>query len=268
MPELVEVEAYRALAEARALGRRIEAVDAPDAWFLKRGLTAPVLAEALAGRKFRVARRTGKLLMLDTSGRGPTLGLRFGMTGRLIVDGFVGVDALIYSSARQETAWDRVVVRFTRGGELRVRDPRRLGAVELDPDEDVLGPDARTITLGQLRAALAGSAVALKARLMDQRRVAGIGNLIVDELLWRAALAPTRPAGSLDDAELRRLHRHVHRTIEALIERGGSHTGDLQAMRLAGGTCPKDGHPLARATVGGRTSWWCPHHQSGQPRAS
>jgi formamidopyrimidine-DNA glycosylase len=261
VPELVEVEAYRALAERRALRRRIEAVDAPDAWFLKRGLTAAAVEAALVGRTFTSARRIGKLLLLDTSRRGPVLGLRFGMTGRLLVDGRTAIDRLIYSSGRDDQAWDRLVVRFRGDGELRVRDARRLGGVELDPDEDALGPDARAISFAELRAALAGSEVAVKARLMDQRRVAGIGNLIVDELLWRAALAPTRPAASLDAREVRGLHRHVHRTVELLIARGGSHTGDLQPMRTPGGICPRDGRPLARATVGGRTTWWCPHHQ-------
>src|SRR5579859_738677 len=93
VPELAEVEAYRWLAESTALGRRITAVDAPDSWYLKRGVTAEDIAAALVGRRFVAARRIGKLLLLDTRG-GPTLGLRFGMTGRLIVDGVAGVQEL------------------------------------------------------------------------------------------------------------------------------------------------------------------------------
>ncbi|HEX2038711.1 MAG TPA: DNA-formamidopyrimidine glycosylase family protein [Acidimicrobiales bacterium] len=256
MPELPEVEAYRRLAE-RALGRRIVEVDAPDSWYLKAGAAPAVLV----GRAFTAARRIGKLLLLDTDG-GPTLGLRFGMTGRLVVDGAVGVDRLLYSSDRALDAWDRFAVRFADGGDLRVRDPRRLGGVLLDPDESGLGPDALGVTLGQLRAALAGSVAPLKARLMDQARVAGIGNLLADEALWRAGLAPARPAASLSTADVRRLHRHLVGTVTDLIERGGSHTGDLMAERRQGGVCPKDGAPLRRDTVGGRTSWWCPAHQA------
>jgi formamidopyrimidine-DNA glycosylase len=105
------------------------------------------------------------------------------------------------------------------------------------------------------------SAVPLKARLMDQTRVAGIGNLLVDEMLWRAGLDPARPAASLQPNEVRRLHRHLRRTVENLIERGGSHTGDLQVARERGGVCPKDGAPLLRRTVGGRTTYSCPRHQ-------
>ncbi|HZT64374.1 MAG TPA: DNA-formamidopyrimidine glycosylase family protein [Acidimicrobiales bacterium] len=260
MPELVEVEAYRVLAES-VLGRRIRSVGAPDDWFLKGGLTADELEEALTGRRFTAARRRGKLLMLDTGRGGPVLGLRFGMTGRLIVDDRPGVDRLIYSSSRTEPRWDRLVVGLAGGGVLRVSDPRRLGGVELDPDESRLGPDAASVGPAELARALAGSATPLKARIMDQSRLAGVGNLIADELLWRAALAPGRPAGSLDRADLRRLHSRLVSTLRDLSARGGSHTGDLMESRVAGGRCPRDGHPLRRDVVGGRTTWWCPAHQ-------
>ena len=260
MPELPEVEAYRRLAEG-ALGRPVAAVEAPDAWYLKRGLTAGGLTRALTGRRFVASRRRGKLLLLDTDAAGPTLGLRFGMTGRLVVDDRAGVDRLVYGSDRDESAWNRLRLRFADGGALRVSDPRRLGGVELDPDEGRLGPDAATVGPAGLRRLLAGATAPLKARLMDQARLAGVGNLVADEALWRAGLAPGRPAGSLTDAELRRLHRHLRATVGELTARGGSHTGDLMPQRAPGGVCPRDGHVLARGVVGGRTTWWCPWHQ-------
>ena len=260
MPELPEVEAYRRLAEAAALGRRISAVEAPDPWFLKAGLTAPGITSALVGARLVAARRRGKLLILDTD-RHHRLGLRFGMTGRLVVDGTAGVDRLLYTSSRDEPGWDRFTLHLARGGRLRVNDPRRLGGVVLDPDEDRLGPDALTATAAQLGAALAGSAAPLNARLLDQARIAGVGNLMADEVLWRAGLSPQRAAASLVPAEVRRLHRELRRTVEVLLERGGSHLGDLTPERRPGGACPRDGTALLRATVGGRTSWWCPRHQ-------
>ncbi|MEY2474834.1 MAG: formamidopyrimidine-DNA glycosylase [Actinomycetota bacterium] len=259
MPELPEVEYYRLLA-TETLGRPIAKVDAPDAWFLKGGTTATALRRVLKGRSFTGTRRIGKLLLLDTDGGGPTLGLRFGMTGKLVVDGRAGVDDLIYSSNAANTAWDRFRVRFDGGGDLRIRDPRRLGGVQLDPDESRLGPDARSVSVAELRQALQSTAP-LKARLMDQARLAGVGNLIADEALWRAGLDPVRPASSLDGPETRRLHRHLLRTIEDMLERGGTHTGDLLPNRLPGGMCPRDGAPLVRRTVGGRTTWSCPDHQ-------
>lgn len=259
MPELPEVESYRTLA-ARALGRRIVAVDAPDAWFLKAGLTPDAVGCALIGASFVADRRIGKLLLLDTDA-GVVVGLRFGMTGRLLVDGVAAISRLEYASGRDESAWDRFVARFADGGDLRVRDPRRLGGVELDPDESRLGVDALSVSPSQLAVVLRGSTVPLKARLMDQARLAGLGNLLTDETLWRAGLDPTRPAGSLSDAERRRLHRHLRRTLAELSERGGSHTGDLHVARRRGASCPRDGAPLLRRTVGGRTTYSCPVHQ-------
>ncbi len=154
MPELPEVEAYRKLGE-RVVGRRVAEVVAPDAWYLKRGLTAAALAAAVEGRRLTAVRRTGKLLLLDTDGgAGPVLGLRFGMSGRLLVDGTAGVDELLYSSNADLEKWDRFGVRFTDGGDLRIRDPRRLGGVELGPPEDLLGPDALTVTEEHLARAL------------------------------------------------------------------------------------------------------------------
>lgn len=260
MPELPEVEAYRQLAEA-ALHRPVVGVDTPDAWILKGGIDAGAVAGALTGRSFTAARRRGKLLLLDTSDDGPVLGLRFGMTGRLMVDGRAGVDTLIYSSDQGLAEWDRFAVRFAAGGDLRLHDPRRLGGVFLDPDEGRLGADVLTLTPAELRAALGRSSAPLKARLMDQARLAGVGNLLADETLWRAGLDPRRAASSLTPADLRRLHKHLLASVNDLMSRGGSHTGDLMPARSRGGVCPRDGSPLARDTVGGRTTWWCPKHQ-------
>jgi formamidopyrimidine-DNA glycosylase len=271
MPELAEVEAYRRLAET-ALHRQITTVAAPDSWYLKGGLDAVSISSALVGRSLVAARRIGKLLLLDTeapetpdtgsgSVTGPALGLRFGMTGRLLVDDRLGVESLLYSSDRSKPEWIRFSIGFADGGRLAVVDPRRLGGVFLDPDEDALGPDAASVGLAALRAGLGASRAPLKARLMDQARLAGVGNLIADEALWRAGLDPRRPAGSLTTAETRRLHRHLRAVITDLLERGGSHTGDLLGARVPGGRCPRDGEPLSRGQVGGRTTWWCPRHQ-------
>jgi formamidopyrimidine-DNA glycosylase len=260
VPELLEVEAYRRLAEA-TIGRTITAVDAPDSWFLKGGLTAAALADAVVGSAVRAARRRGKLLVVDLDGDRPALGLRFGMTGRLMVDGRHGLDHLEYASRRENEAWDRVIFHFDDGGSMRIRDPRRLGGVELDPDEERLGPDATTIGLRQLRPILAHSRAPVKAVLMDQHRVAGLGNLMTDEVLWFAGIGPQRPANQIDDDEVQRLHRAIRRTVDVLGRRGGAHTGDHFSERHVEGRCPRDGAEMAWATVGGRSTWYCPAHQ-------
>ncbi len=259
MPELLEVETYRVLAVA-ALDRTIASVSCPDAWYLKGAATKASLQRVLVGGRFMAARRIGKLLILDVDS-GPSVGLRFGMTGSLIVDDRAGVDQMRYAPKRRDPVWDRWKVQFEDGGSLVMHDPRRLGGVILDPDLAVLGPDAMAITPGELAATLRVSKAPLKARLLDQSKVAGIGNLIADELLWRAALAPLRPSDSLTPNEVRRLHRNLVRTLADLTDGGGSHTGDLMEERRTGGRCPRDGTELVRSTVGGRTSWWCPGHQ-------
>lgn len=257
MPELIEVESYRRVAE-RAVGRRITAVHASDAWFCK-GVEPEALVGALTGATVTGTRRRGKLLLLDTDG--PVLGLRFGMAGRLLVDGLGPIERLEYSSRRDAPSWHRFGLGFDGGGDLSLVDPRRLGGVSLDPPEDRLGPDAASIGAAALRDLLARSDAPLKARLMDQGRLAGVGNLICDEALWRAGLDPARPAGSLEPRELARLHRHLRATIDLLSTRGGSHTGDLQSHRNRDGHCPRCREPLLRRTVGGRTTYSCPRHQ-------
>ena len=261
MPEILEADQARALIEAVGLGRPIAAVHAPDSWFLKRGLTPSAVRRALRDRSLVEARRRGKLILVDTSDDGPVLGLHLGMSGRILIDGDAAGDPLLYASNRDDPEWRRFGLRFADGGTLYLRDPRRLGAVELDPDEDRLGPDVLTLTRAQLAAVVTRSSAPVKAVLMDQSRIAGLGNLLTDEALWRAGIDPARPASSLDDAEVIRLHRAVRTTVRVLGRRGGSHTGDHMAVRMPGAVCPLDGAPLQRRTIGGRTTYSCPVHQ-------
>ncbi|MEM8922140.1 MAG: DNA-formamidopyrimidine glycosylase family protein [Actinomycetota bacterium] len=259
MPEGVEIELYRRAVEP-VVGRTVSTVRADDEWFLKGGVTATDVHDALVGHTIEAARRKGKLLVLDVS-NGVRLGLRFGMTGRPIVDDVMAIDDLEYASNDYRPEWDRFVMGFRGGGDLKLQDPRRLGGVELDPDEDALGADAFSATLGDLRKRVLVGEVALKARLMDQKRLAGVGNLIADETLWRAGLDPARAAGALDDNEQKRLHRHLRNVLRDFLVDGGSHTGRLQPARVRGGRCPRDGDELVRRQVGGRTTYSCPSHQ-------
>ncbi len=255
MPEILEVERYARLAR-RTVGRTIVDVATPDSWFLKRGADPSSVRAVALGATVAGVRRIGKLLLVDLAGR-PTLGLRFGMTGRLLVDGVIGIEELEYGSSRVEPAWFRFALDFAGGTTLAIIDPRRLGGVEIAPDERRLGPDAFTLTESQLRDALRGGRGPLKARLLDQARIAGLGNLLTDETLWRARLLPTRRAGSLAGGELRRLHDAITDTLHELDRRGGSHTGDLQIARAPGRGCPRCGHPLSHTQAGGRSTYWC-----------
>ena len=256
MPEILEVERYERLA-ARTVGRRIARVNTPDAWYLKRGADAGAVQSVATGATVGGVRRIGKLLLIDLRDR-MTLGLRFGMTGRLFVDGIAGIDELEYGSSRVEPEWERFRLEFDDASRLVMHDPRRLGGVEIAPDESRLGADALTITRDQLAASLRGGRGPLKARLMDQSRIAGMGNLLTDESLWRARLSPTSAAGDLSDQEITRLHATMRQVLHELGERGGSHTGDLQVARTRGAVCPRCGSSMLRQTTGGRSTYWCP----------
>lgn len=258
MPELIEIEYYRSGLEP-ALGRTITQVRPLDPRFV-RGATSVEVQDALIGGTVTGLRRHGKLLLVDLS-NDAVLGLRFGMTGRLILDGDAPIEALEYASKRDDPAWDRFGLDFAEGGHLAIRDQRRLGNVELDPDTSGLGPEASTITSKQLRLALGESKTSLKARLMDQSRVAGLGNLLTDESLWRAGFSPTREAGSLEPSQVTHLAKTIRSTVRLLTRRGGSHRGDIQDER-GGGHCPTDGTAMTIAKVGGRTTVWCPLHQA------
>ncbi|MDA3041052.1 MAG: formamidopyrimidine-DNA glycosylase [Actinomycetota bacterium] len=259
MPEGVEIEFYRRAAES-AVGRTIESVDTPDAWFLKEGATPEAVTAACVGQVIVAARRRGKLLILDLDS-GERLGLRFGMTGRLVVDGTAAIAYLEYTTKRSDPKWIRFGLVFNDGGYLVINDPRRLGGVILDPNEDGLGQDVFDVDPATFRSRVLVGDVAVKARLLDQRRIAGVGNLICDETLWRAGIDPARSAGSLSEDEGSKLFETLREVLADFLSDGGSHTGRLHSARVRGGRCPLDGEPLMRREIGGRTTYWCVRHQ-------
>lgn len=259
MPELAEIESYRALL-ARAIGREICSVQVIDPSYLSQDLSATTLSGLLCGRSFDGVSRAGKFLVLSIAQSEHTIGLHLGMNGHVLLD---GEDPVAPGPRRDESGavWDRVVLLFCGGGDLRVRDPRRFGRVKLDPDLSRLGPDVLTLRVQQLLGALSDSHEPVKARLLDQTRVAGLGNLTTDEALWRAGINPARPAASLDPSEVRKLHHGLLTTARASIERGASRSGAFVAQRHPGGVCPQDGATLCQVRIRGRTSWFCPKHQ-------
>jgi len=264
VPELPEVESARQVVN-RALHRTIVGVDNTDE-FVCRPHAPGDLQRALKGGQLVAAHRRGKSIWCDTvdagGDPGPALGIHLGMGGRIVVTGPAGTasggDPVPVSG---KAIWNRFVLRFDDGGELRLFDKRRLGRVRLDPAIDALGPDAAEISRADFRARVGRGTAPLKARLLDQATLAGVGNLLADETLWRARLAPTRRAGSLSVEELNELRRVLRAAIRRAILRGGVHTGDLIEHRRPGGHCPRCGAELVRATIGSRTTWWCPAEQ-------
>jgi formamidopyrimidine-DNA glycosylase len=106
-----------------------------------------------------------------------------------------------------------------------------------------------------------GDGPAIKARLLDQSAVAGVGNLLADEILFRAGIDPRTPAGTLSEAQRTALYKSFTQTMRTLQRRGGSHLGDHMDARFPGSYCPRDGAPMLIATIGGRTTYWCSKHQ-------
>ena len=253
MPEGLEAEIWRSALE-RIVGRTIT-----DAWVDER-VAPPGFVDAVVGTSIDGVRRIGKVVVLD----GPDIGLHFGMTGRIVVDGDAPIDRLQYASGRDDPAWDRLRL-FTDGRTvpaLRFNDPRRLGRVSIDPDLSGLGVDVTAVSPLRLHRAIGGRHAPIKSVLLDQHAVAGLGNMCADEVLWWAGVDPHRPASSLDEQEIGALARAIRRRLPVMLRRGGSHRGTLSPeVRASCPPCERDGTPLRRDTIGGRTTVWCSGHQ-------
>jgi len=271
MPELPEVETARRLIADLGLGRRIADVDDADT-FVCRPHSPGELRAALTGRTLTAAHRRGKTMWCDTSGLdgpddGPTLGIHLGMSGRIVVvaaDGWVaeGGDPPGRDAQPRKAVWDRFTLEFADGGRLSLFDKRRLGRIQLNPDIDALGPDAGAVTQADFRALITAGTIAVKARLLDQSKLAGVGNLLADEVLWQAKVPPATPVSRLQRKDADRLYRALRSVLASAVAKGGAHTGDVIAARRPGGTCPRCGHEMVHGTVGGRSTWWCSREQA------
>jgi formamidopyrimidine-DNA glycosylase len=269
MPELPEVESARSVIERAGLGRVIADVDDSDAYVCRPHRPGEI-RDALIGRRLEAAHRRGKSMWCDVSENGPTLGIHLGMSGKIVIASPDGgeIDGGDYWEGRRRPGdyrWSRFALTFEDGGRLMLVDPRRLGRVRLDPPVELLGPDATTITAPQFRSVVAGRSAPVKARLMEQHRIAGIGNLLADEILWRARVHPARAVSSLTAAEESRLLRASRDAIRAALRSGGVHNLTIIPYRHRGATCPRDHAPMRTAPVDGRTSWWCAAEQLPGP---
>jgi formamidopyrimidine-DNA glycosylase len=271
MPELPEVESARLVIEQTALGRRIADVDDSDT-YVSRPHQPGEMRAALIGRRLTQVHRRGKSMWCDTSGLGrsslpgPVLGIHLGMSGKIVFSDGRGqeIDGGDYWQRGRplgDFRFTRFALRFSDGTSLVLVDPRRLGRVRLDPPVGRLGPDARDITLPEFRAVMARGSAPVKARLLDQEAVAGVGNLLADEILWLAKVNPTRPVDELTRAQVGRLFAALHIAVDAAVAGGGVHVLSMVPARAPGEVCPRCGAPMLRDTVGGRTTWWCSREQ-------
>lgn len=260
MPEFPEIEAYRHIATP-LVGERIDSIDLRDDRLLRRGDEAAEVYGVLGGSVIEAVRAHGKVLLFDLD-VGRSFALTFGLRGWLSVDGRVSNPS---GRTRPRTPKpEHVRLAMEVGGhEMELEDLLRMATLELDFDESRLGPHVGSMTKDEFRNALGDSTTAIKTRLMDQRRIAGIGNLIADEMLYQAKLDPRRAVDELGDDEVDRLWEAVRRTRDRVVDKGGSHRGVMidSGARTKGALCPRCDAEIARVQVGGRTTFFCPEHQ-------
>ncbi|HLF16839.1 MAG TPA: bifunctional DNA-formamidopyrimidine glycosylase/DNA-(apurinic or apyrimidinic site) lyase [Candidatus Thermoplasmatota archaeon] len=267
MPELPEVETIRRGLERELRGRRIASVSWRNA---RLRAASPLPLARLKGRGVAGLRRHGKHILAGLDD-GKVLLLHLGMTGKL----------LFARRGEAERPHTHLVLGLDDGRELRFSDPRRFGLVQLHAGEpatakalqhygvDALDP---SFTADALAAMLKGARTPLKAFLLDQGRIAGIGNIYACEALWRAGLSPRRQAGRTPRAKVPVLWKSIHDVLVDSLERGGTSFNDyvnaigepgsfvakLAVFQREGLPCPACGTTVRRIVQSGRSTFWCP----------
>lgn len=271
MPELPEVETVRRSLEPHLLGQTIAGLRVGAFVGVLGDLAPDLAAAALTGRSIVAIRRRGKYLLIDLDdGSGIEIHLR--MTGQLE---FRPRDV-------EPIRFEHLAIQLGSGIDLRFADQRKFGRVIVHPGDPELGiktklgpePLSDAFTAASLAASLARRTAAIKSLLLDQRIIAGIGNIYADEALFLAGVHPGRPGGSLSEHEIERLHETIRRTLQAGIENRGTsfssyrdadgQSGENQhALRVygrgrAGLPCLQCGAPLQFLIFSARTSHYCP----------
>ena len=272
MPELPEVETVARGLRIALTGRTI--VDVKVTW--ERSVVPPdppAFARGLVGQTIAGVGRRGKWVVIGLSG-GDALLVHLRMTGRLVVE----------SEACLDNRHSRVLLLLDDGGRLQFSDARKFGRMMLTTrPQEVLGdlgpePLEEDFTPQRLTEMLAGRRGQIKPLLLDQRFLAGLGNIYADEALWRAGIHPLRQAHTLTPAEAQRLHQAIRAVLKAAIADGGTTLSDaayrqadgrsgefasqLAAYGRAGEPCLRCGAAIERIKVGQRGTHFCPRCQT------
>jgi formamidopyrimidine-DNA glycosylase len=276
MPELPEVEATRRHLAPILEGAVVVEAAARRDRMVRLHERPTDFADRMRGRRISVLERVGKMLLARMSGD-ITWVTHLGMSGRMAV----------HRSGEPEAPHTNVVVRLRGGVEVRMIDPRTFGFVGAFTPAEMetgygsgWGPDALEAlpAARRLAAALAGRTAPIKALLLDQRVVAGLGNIYADEVLFRARIRPDRPGGSLSDDEVAVLRRSIRPVLQQALRGGGTSLGDLAYLlpdgragehlsRLAaygreGEACRRCPGEIVRSVIRARSSFWCPRCQA------
>ena len=265
MPELPDVEGFKRVLAKNALRKTIDRVVVSDARILGK-LSARTFASRLQGAKLIAVRRHGKHLMANVD-RGGWLTLHFGMTGAL----------QFVRNCDEEPPFTRVRLDFTNDGCFAYTNKRMIGHVGLVEDvadfiaDEKLGPDAldRQFDFRAFKTSVLGIKRDVKSVLMDQKIIAGIGNIYSDEILFQARINPAERMDNLAPNQLKRLFLEMREVLKTAIVRGaGSEQyvelmpkGSLLPERNKGGRCPRCRSLLKVLKIGGRTAYCCPRCQ-------
>ncbi|OGY30347.1 MAG: DNA-formamidopyrimidine glycosylase [Candidatus Woykebacteria bacterium RIFCSPHIGHO2_12_FULL_45_10] len=270
MPELPEVETIRRDLEKEIVGHKIT-----DLWYdaPKMLQPTPEKLETIVGHHIVSAGRIGKLLLLGIENDG-TVGIHLKLSGRLF----------IRDQNSPEDRFTHVIFLLDDGRELRFTEFRKFGYAKLIEDEEELktikskyGPEPLTsdFTFDALKKVLNKANRAVKTVIMDQKKIAGVGNIYADEALWLAKINPEALAFKLTNAEIEALHQGIIKVIEAgIADRGtsvddyldvygkeGFHAKNLNVFRQNGKPCPRCGTMIKKIRVGGRGTHLCPNCQ-------
>lgn len=285
VPELPEVETIRRQLEPDLSGRRIEAVEILDPYFTKPGSVA-AFERAVEGREILDVGRRGKYLMLELDdGKSVVIHLR--MTGSLVLlapDGTENPGDPRILAEDSESRHLKARFRLDDGGELRFSDPRRFGRGFIADPVELAGyfdsrlgvePLSPEFTFEEMARVSAGRTAPLKSFLLNQKVVAGVGNIYADEALFRARLHPLSPAGSMNQDQQHALRDGVVEALDRGLDHGGASIDDYRdakgqrgtmqneflVHRREGGSCRECGTAIERIVVSGRSTYFCPQCQ-------
>lgn len=259
MPELPDVEVFKRYFDASALHQTVGALEVEDSRILA-GLSAEDLERRVQGRSLESSRRHGKRLFAGLN-TGEWLEFHFGMTGSLAY----------FEEADDAPPYTQALLRFENGYHLALVEPRKLGHLALVEDLDAylgelgLGPDAYALGPDEFLDLAKGQRGQVKCWLMDQEKIAGLGNVYSDEILFHAGIHPKVPLNDLSASSLRDLYRAMRWVLDAAVEAGvdPAHMPEefLVPRREKGAECPRCCGTLATIKTCGRTAHFCPRCQ-------
>jgi formamidopyrimidine-DNA glycosylase len=274
MPELPEVEVMRRDLEREIIGKRIKDVEADGMRSIRRHHNRKQFANKLVGKRITGVERRGKYILAKLDG-GEVLVIHLGMSGQLL---------RTKGTREAMTKHTHVVITFTQGGQLRFVDPRTFGEMFVTELEGVekevtelahlgIDPLEEPMSWDQFGRIVASKHMKLKTLLMDQKFVAGIGNIYSDEILFGAGLRWDRASDSLSAEEIRRLYRSMVETLQDAVKYRGSSLVDEQYVDLygkpgeyqvhhkvyarEGEACRRCRKPIVRQRIGGRSTFFC-----------